>query len=244
MQAKIKIHSIYKHLFNQSEFTADLTKYADIPLYLGSMHPKFKIYVDAIHRGECQEGYALLDKNLKVITDQDLFIKSVKQDDEFYLVPGIVGGGGKRSGKLIQYAVIAAAAFIGGSAIIGALSTGGTGAAVGSAAVGAATATGGTAAAASGVFLGISASTLAINAGLALVTAMFTKRPELQGGGKDAAIRQNNMFGGLRNTIESGTSVPLIYGMHRMTGQLISGYLDTVDHGKDDEITVQSRFTT
>ena len=27
--------------------------------------------------------------------------------------------------------------------------------------------------------------------------------------------------------------IPLIYGMHRVAGQLISGYLDTVDHGKE-----------
>ena len=46
------------------------------------------------------------------------------------------------------------------------------------------------------------------------------------------------------NTINSGTPIPLIYGLHRVAGQLISGYLDTVDHGKDDTITVQSRFST
>ena len=42
----------------------------------------------------------------------------------------------------------------------------------------------------------------------------------------------------------SGTPIPLIYGMHRVAGQLISGYLDTVDHGKSDTITVASRFET
>ena len=52
------------------------------------------------------------------------------------------------------------------------------------------------------------------------------------------------MFGSLQNTIDSGVAIPLIYGMHRVTGQLISGYLDTVDHGKEDIITVGSRFTT
>ena len=58
----------------------------------------------------------------------------------------------------------------------------------------------------------------------------------------DQNIRQNDMFGGLQNTVNSGTPIPLIYGMHRAAGQLISGYLDTVDHGKSDTITVASRF--
>jgi len=242
LQTKIKIHSTYKNIFNEKEYSADLEKYADILFYLGSMHPKFKQYASAIHLGECQEGYAILDKNLKPVSDQDLFIKTIKPNDEFYVVPAIVGSGGKRTGKLIQYAVLAAAVYVGGSALVGALSTGGGAAATGAAASSGAAASAGTAA--SGGFFGISGSTLAINAGLALVTAMFTKRPELQGGSKDAAVRQNNMFGGLQNTIESGTPIPLLYGMHRMTGQLISGYLDTVDHGKDDEITVQSRFVS
>lgn len=237
MQTKIKIHSAYKNIFNEKEYSADLEKYADILFYLGSMHPKFKKYADAILRGECQEGYAILDKELNPVSDQDLFIKTIKPNDEFYVVPAIIGGGGKRMNKLVQYALIATAVVVGGSAIVGALSTGG-GTAV---TTGAAVETG---TAASGGFSAISASTLAMNAGLALVTALFTRRPEISSGNKDSAVRQNNMFGGLQNTIESGTPVPLIYGMHRMSGQLISGYLDTVDHGKDDEITVQSRFTS
>jgi predicted phage tail protein len=249
LQTKIKIHSAYKNIFNEKEYSADLEKYADILFYLGSMHPKFKKYASAIYLGECQEGYAILDKDLKPVSDQDLFIKTIKPNDEFYVVPAIVGSGGKRTTKLLQYAALAAAVYVGGSALVGALSTGGgaVGASVAREGAIAASAMGGAGAAgtaAGGGFFGISASTLAINAGLALVTAMFTKRPELQGGGKDAAIRQNNMFGGLQNTIESGTPIPMIYGMHRMTGQLISGYLDTVDHGKDDEITVQSRFVS
>lgn len=237
MKAKIKIHSAFKSLFSESEYSADLQSYADILLYLGSLHPKFKSYASAIHENRCQEGYALLDSNLRLISDQDLYIKKVKENDEFYLVPGIVGGGGKRTGKLVQFAVIAAAAYFGGTAIAGALSGGGSAAVSGAAAQSAA-------GAGTGGFFGISASTLAINAGLALVTMLFTKRPEIQQGGKDQQIRQNSMFGGLQNTIESGTPIPLIYGQHRMTGQLISGYLDTVDHGKDDNITVSSRFTS
>ena len=220
MLTKIKIHSAYKNIFSQSEYTADLTRYGDLPFYLGSMHPTFRNYANAIHTGACQEGYSLLDKTLTVVEEEDLYIKKIKPNDVFYVVPAIVGGGGKRTTTLLAVAALGVA-------------TGGFGFAAGGA--------GG--AAAGGAFgFGSFASTLGVNIGLALVTSLFTKREKIKE--TDQNIRQNDMFGGLQNTVNSGTPIPLIYGMHRVAGQLISGYLDTVDHGKSDTITVASRFET
>jgi len=220
---KIKIHSAYKNIFSQSEYTADLTRYGDLPFYLGSMHPKFRNYANSIHTGVCQEGYSILDKTLKVVEEEDLYIKKVKPNDVFYIVPAIVGGGGKRTTTLLAVAALG-------------IATGGFGFAAGGA--GGAAAAGGSA----GIFGGGFASTLGMNIGLALVTSLFTKREKIKE--TDQNIRQNDMFGGLQNTVNSGTPIPLIYGMHRVAGQLISGYLDTVDHGKSDTITVASRFET
>lgn len=222
MLTTIKIHSAYKNIFSQSEYTADLTRYGDLPFYLGSMHPKFRNYANSIHTGDCQEGYTLLDKTLTVVEEEDLFIKKIKQDDVFYVVPAIVGGGGKRTTTLLAVAALGIAT--GGFGMLGAGAT--TGAA----------ATGG------GFAFGSFAQTLGVNIGLALVTSLFTKREKIKE--TDQNIRQNDMFGGLQNTVNSGTPIPLIYGMHRVAGQLISGYLDTVDHGKSDTITVASRFET
>ena len=253
MLAKIKIHSAFKSLFTELEYTADFKKYADILYYLGAMHPRFQRYAKAIEHGQCQEGYALLDKNLKPISDQDLFIKSVKSDDVFHIVPAIVGGGGKRTQKLLTYAAIATAAYFAAPYVMGAFAGGGgssavaasgytgttVGAEAGRTAAFSSTLGGGSAASAG---LGISAGTLAVNAGLALVTMLFTQRQDIKQ--TDQNVRSNDMFGGLQNTISSSTPIPLVYGLHRVPGQLISGYLDTVDHGRDDNITVQSRFTT
>ena len=221
MLTKIKIHSAYKNIFSQSEYTADLTRYGDLPFYLGSMHPKFRNYANSIHTGVCQEGYSILDKTLTVVEEEDLYIKKVKPNDVFYIVPAIVGGGGKRTTTLLAVAALG-------------IATGGFGFAAGGA---------GGAAATGGAFsFGSFASTLGMNIGLALVTSLFTKREKIKE--TDQNIRQNDMFGGLQNTTNSGTPIPLIYGMHRVAGQLISGYLDTVDHGKSDTITVASRFET
>ena len=92
MLVDIKIHSAFTDFFPNLCLKADIKKYMDVPYYLGSIHPRFKNYAKAIDNGDCQEGYAILDKNLKVVCDQDLFIKSAKRDDTFYIVPAIVGG--------------------------------------------------------------------------------------------------------------------------------------------------------
>lgn len=239
MLVSIHIHSAFSKLFPNLTLKADIKNYADITYYLGSMHPRFLRYAKAIEQGECQEGYALMDKNFKLISDQDLFIKTAKKDDIFYLVPAIVGGGGGRGTKrLLQFAAIATAAYFAAPYAAQFFSSSGAVAAdplltTGTAQMSTATL---------GSSLGPAATTLAVNAGLAVVTALFTQRPDIRS--SDQNIRTNDMFGSLQNTVDSGTPIPLIYGMHRVPGQLISGYLDTVDHGKSDNITVASRFTS
>lgn len=239
MLTKIKIHSAFTHLFSECELIADLKTYDDIPRYLGSMHPRFARFVKRIYNEQTQDGYLILNKNLQAITDQELFIKRIKEEEQFYVVPAIYGGGGKSLKTLVTVAAIAATGYIGFTALTAATAATTTGAAVGSAAVGAAGATGGTAAAAAG--LGSFGTTLAVNAGLALVTSLFTQKPESLTS-RDQQVRQNNMFGSLQNTIDSGTSIPLLYGQHRVAGQFISGYIDSIDHGKNDDITVLEQF--
>lgn len=237
MLTKIKIHSAFSQFFSQREFVADLKTYDEITRYLGAMHPRFARFVNKIYNQETQDGYLILNKNLQALKEQELFIKHIKEDDCFYIVPAIYGGGGKAMKTLVTVAAIAAAGYIGYTAFTAATAASTTGAALGSSAVGAAGTTG-TAASAG---LGISGATLAVNAGLALVTSLFTQKPEALTS-KDQQVRQNNMFGSLQNTIDSGVSIPLVYGSHRVAGQFISGYIDSIDHGKNDDITVLEQF--
>jgi len=91
--------------------------------------------------------------------------------------------------------------------------------------------------------LGSMGTTLAVNAGLALVTSMFTKKPsDIKR--TDQNSRQNNMFGSLKNTIDSGTPIMLNYGLFRVAGHFVSGYLDTTDHDASATIKVQEKFDT
>ena len=251
MLTKIKIHSAFSHLFSYRELVADLKTYDELPRYLGSMHPRFAQFVKKIYTEETQDGYFLLNKNFKPITEQELYFKRVKEDDSFYVVPAIYGGGGKGTKKLLTYAAIATAAVIAAPYVASAASsifaggpanlaiTGGFG--PGGAGGGVAAQLAGSSAAAGSAGLGISAGTLAVNAGLALVTSLFTQKPEALTS-RDQQVRQNNMFGSLQNTIDSGVSIPLIYGQHRVAGQFISGYLESIDHGQNDDVTVLEQF--
>ena len=50
------------------------------------------------------------------------------------------------------------------------------------------------------------------------------------------------MFGSLQNSTQSGTPIPLVYGQMRVSGQFISGYLNTTEHGQDTIINVKEQF--
>lgn len=251
MLTNITIHSTFSDFFPSRKLQADLSRYEDLPRYLGAMHPKFEQYVKKIYLGEVNEGYMLLDKNLKSITTEDLMMKVIKPEDEFYVVPAIVGGGGKRMGTFLKFAAIAAAAAIAAPYVASvfsgpaAVSTG-IGGAGGISGGAIAANLGAPATAATGGFLGFGsfgsfASTLAVNAGLALVTSLFTQAPQSINQ-TDQAVRQNNMFGSLRNTIDSGVTIPLVYGMHRVAGQFVSGYVDSINHSKEEIVKVSEQF--
>ena len=246
--SKIKIHSSFSHLFSETNLVADLTHYSDIPRYLGAMHPRFAAYAQKSYLGEIDEGYFILNKNLVPLTNNDFIIRRVKKDDEFYLVPAICGGGGKKTSNVIKIAAIATAAFVIGPQIAAAFSGAGAGAGAGLAsgsgiAPHVAGEIGASQLASGGLFssMGSFGGTLAVNAGLALVTSLFTQSPESIKS-TDQAVRANDMFGSLQSTISSGTPIPLIYGLHRTAGHLVSGHIDAVEHGKNDLIRVVDQF--
>jgi predicted phage tail protein len=246
--SKIIIHSAYSKLFTQKVYEVDVVRYADVLVYLTSMHTKFRNYVKSVDNGLIDETYCLLNKDKEIITQDDLFIRRVKEDDCFYVVPSFMGGGGKNTKYLLMAAMLAVATGPAGMGMWG------SGAAAGGAAASSA-ATMGTAAelqfmgqtaaqtAGTGFSLGSMGTTLAVNAGLALVTSLFTKKPsDIKR--TDQNSRQNNMFGSLKNTIDSGTPIMLNYGLFRVAGHFVSGYLDTTDHDASATIKVQEKFDT
>jgi len=230
LQINLKIHSVFADFFSDTTIKADIDSYLEIQRYLATMQPKFIEYVRKQKEQGLEEGFVYLDSNLKEVGGDALYVTRLKDGDTIHIVPAVIGGGGKR-GFLLAAAAVAAFFVIGPAAV--AL----TGTAAGTA--------GGAAAAAGG--LGVKASLAAIkassflstivgNVGLALLSALFNRPPDQD----SSATRENTMFSSLKNTTDSGTSVPMHYGLVRVSGQFISGYVKTIAHGRGEIISVET----
>jgi len=79
-----------------------------------------------------------------------------------------------------------------------------------------------------------------INLALGAVISAIMPKPKNNSntGINDQDRNNNDSFDGIINTIDSGNSIPLNYGMLRIGGQIISADVDTINHGKDEQIKV------
>ena len=227
MQATVKVHSSLHKYFDQTEFRADFNTYYDLIPYLSAMHPRFNHYMRMVNWGESEEGFAFLDKDLNVVTEEELHVRRVHEDDTIYLTPVIVGGGGKKGNMLAAIAVVGLALAFPPAAP-----------ALTQAAPAAAPAAG-------GLFSSFAAmpgfaQSLFMNIGMSLISSLFTKKKKPAD--TDTSTRQAGAFGSLTNSTQSGTPIALHYGQVRVAGQMLSGYIDSDDHGKNDVIRVEDKF--
>ena len=218
MIISIKPHSSIQKFFRGTDLKVDIAAYSDLLYYINSMHPDFIKYVKQQVENNLQETFSFLDKNLKEINKDDMYMRRPKENDVIYIVPVIVGGGGKRG----VGAIIAAAAFIFFlPAILASAGVAGV--------AGVAGATLGTAAAVGnigilGSTLGAVTGTIGLNLALMGVSMLFMPKTKTA-----ESSRDNDMFGSLVNTTSSGIPIPINYGLVRVAGQLISGYVKTIE---------------
>jgi predicted phage tail protein len=222
----IKPHSAFKSFFSEKEYIADLKTYNDILFYLNGMHKRFINYLRKQKAQGIEESFVFLDKNLKLINPDELRLKHARDGDVIHIVPAVIGGGGKRGGILAALAlaffvfVPMAAAAAGAGAAAPAMAGVGAGAGAGAGA---------------GIFagkLGGFLQNLIVNLGLALLSSLFATKPS------EENTRQNDMFGSLTNSTNSGTPVALNYGLVRVGGQMISGYVLSVGHSKTQQLNI------
>ena len=97
---------------------------------------------------------------------------------------------------------------------------------------------------ATGTLLMASLSTSMLSMGLSMalggiLAATSIKSSKTATPSTDSGIRRgNDSFEGLVNTTSTQTPIPLIYGHHRVSGQLISGKIKTINHDKGTYISV------
>ena len=77
------------------------------------------------------------------------------------------------------------------------------------------------------------------NIAMSAITKSFQRQPQQS---ESEAIRENGVFGPLSNSSTSGTPVALHYGMPRVSGQFLSGYIESTEHGKSDVVKVGDQF--
>ena len=79
-----------------------------------------------------------------------------------------------------------------------------------------------------------------INLALSAVISAIMPKPKnnLNTGMSDQDRNNNDSFDGIINTVDSSNSIPLNYGMLRVGGQIISADVNTVNHGKSEQIKV------
>jgi len=244
LQTTIRIHSAYKPYFEKLEYVVDINNYYDLIPYFKAMHPKFAHYIDMIEWGQVEESFSFLDSNYNVISREELLIKGPKKGEKIYLAPAIIGGGGKRGRILLFAAAVIAAPYVAQAFAPAAPAAipGMAGGQVGSGmyAVGTAPKAGflSSLGGASGIALRIGG-----NLALSLVSRLFAKRKTPTAGNtSESPQRDAGMFGSLTNTTSSGTPISLNYGLIRVSGQYLSGYVDSKSHDKDAVIRVGDQF--
>ena len=241
----VKIHSSFKQYFEGTDFMVDAYNPDSLNDYLRAVHPKFGNYIRQIESGEAQESYSLVDSNYNLIENDSFGLKKFREGDIVYVAPLVSGGGGKRGTLLLLMAF----AVFAGPAIAASMSASAGGVAAQAGVMGGIPASGaGTAG--GGFFAGLGKAFGAMpsfmrsivgNLALGVVSSIFNKKPKASQQ-TESTTRENGMFGSLTNTSTSGTPVPLHYGQVRVAGQFLSGYINSEEHGKNDNVKVGDQF--
>ena len=239
MLINLKIHSAYSKFFTEKSYTLEAYTASDVLFYLKALHPKFSKYMIQVHSGVSEEGISILDSKLNQISDDMLEVKKFKEGETIHLVPSISGGGGKRfRNALLFMALIVAAPYI--MSYLGTLGAGGSAAAVSGTVAPVPMAAPIVQAGSTGLSV---MKTIGLNMAMAGISALMTKSPAQRASKQtDSTTRDAGMFGGLTNSSTSGTPVALVYGMNRVGGQFLSGYISSISHGSSDAISVGAQF--
>ena len=210
----LKFHPLLrKYTRGLEEHVLNINDFNDLRSALESLFPALGKHIRQIKSGKNRrDNLALVNKNKRIISQQDYMLNRLKSDDtEFMVVPLFFGGGDDMSIWQIiagiALIVIGTLVFIYGDKQIGAMIIG----------------------------MGISMLTSGI---ISMITAV-----DLPDETTDSQVRRDNkIFNGLQNTINSNTPIALIYGRTRVGGQFVSGEVRTYEHGRNETIKVSDVF--
>lgn len=100
---------------------------------------------------------------------------------------------------------------------------------------------------ASGSFTGLTfVGQVLTNIAFQLVTSLLAPSPpklDAQSAPDAGARRNNDVFDGLSTSNRSGIPIFITYGVNRVAGHFISGYITSISHGKEDIVQVGELFS-
>ena len=225
MLITLHFHPLLQPMTGVKSHKFDVNSLSEIKNALSVLFPKVRRYIRQIASGTLRENLSLITPDGKILTRSEYYLDKIVSK-ELTIVPIIAGAGGKGLGIILGIILIGAAIAFGGAP----LALGGQGFTAGNMVFGSA-----------GSFFSMSAGGL-LKMGLGLVLSglmqMLMQPPAPKGPSDSAQRRNNDMFDAFDNTTDPNTPVPLIYGMPRVGGQLISGYVETITHGESDVISL------
>lgn len=222
-----------KYFKDRKEIKVEVKDYHSLMSFLVNSFPKFAELIKET-KNNLTTDFFILNKNKKRVNLADVEANKKLKDEVYYLVPSIVGGG--RGGVMVAIgiAIIAVAVIASGGLAAGGLAAMGKAMGATAFSVGA---------------VGISFTQIAMfGASIALqgIMAITQSAPKSNSNNRtftdDGSRTENNLFTGLTSTINSGVPVGMRYGMTRIGGHLVSGYIKSFNHGKNDQIQVSEQF--
>lgn len=227
----VKISKILSQFTNGiTSINIEGTSYFNLISNINNLFPDLDRYTKESKFSKANDFWILC--NGKILPPEHFFLQP-RKNSEIVLVPVIKGSGEDALGIGIGVALIVASVVLLQPEIgigIGAsmFGSGGLGAVFG----------------AVGVINTIAGVGLSLGISMALGGILHAVSPKPAQKDKDSPFtdnvvrNDNSAFEGLRNTSDTNTSIPLVYGQHRVAGHFIGGKIKTINHDKDTIISV------
>tara|TARA_Y100000593_G_scaffold64280_1_gene118707 strand:- start:326 stop:1036 length:711 start_codon:yes stop_codon:yes gene_type:complete len=223
-----------KYFKNEKELKVEVKDYYSLISFLVNSFPKFAEFVKQ-NKNKLNTDFFILNEDKKRIDLADVQANKKLKDEVYYLVPSILGGGGKGGGiamVVIGIALIAVAFYL-APAVVGpmgpTLGMGTTAFSIGSVGI-------------SFTQIAMFGASLALQGIMAIVQSQPNAKSSTRTFVDDGSRTENSLFTGLTNTVNSNIPVGMRYGLTRIGGHLVTGYVKTFNHGKSDVISVSENF--
>lgn len=227
------IHTNLKPYFkNERTLQIDCKDYQSLLSFMVNSFPEFNKLLKQI-KNTLKIDFFILDANKVRVDIEDFEVNKKLTDKTYYLVPSLIGAGGK--GGFMQIALgvaIMAMAFYAAPLGIPQLGISGMQATafnIGSMAV-------------SYMNIAMFGAQMALGGIMSIIQTVPKQRDQVGGFTDDGSKTENSMFTNTNNTAHSGVPIGVTYGMTRVGGQFVSGYIKTQNHGKSDVIKVSESF--